>query len=41
MKLKRATLSTVNQNGLPVVVISSDEENESRCVVLRFLRTIY
>ena len=32
IRLKRAALATVNQNELPIVVISSDEEDESRCV---------
>ena len=40
MKLKRAALSTVNQNELPVVVISSDEEDEPRCVVSCFEYTL-
>ncbi|PIL30889.1 hypothetical protein GSI_07058 [Ganoderma sinense ZZ0214-1] len=33
-KVKHAALSTVNQNELPVIVISSDEEDESRLSVI-------
>ena len=40
MKLKRAALSTVNQNELPVVLISSDEEDEPRCVISIFEYTL-
>ena len=32
IRLKRAALATMNQNELPIVVISSDEEDGSRCV---------
>nr|VWP02555.1 Oligopeptide transporter OPT-like protein [Ganoderma boninense] len=34
MKLKRAVLSTVNQNELPVIVISSDDEDEPNLSVI-------
>nr|VWP01090.1 Eukaryotic-type serine/threonine kinase (Serine/threonine protein kinase) [Ganoderma boninense] len=34
MKLKRAVLSTVNQNELPVIVISSDDEDEPNLSVV-------